>query len=385
MMADSPLQAAKDRLSIPAIWYLLNLPGKPSKSCRSPFREDRSASLSVYDQDRRWKDHATGDGGDVVDFLAQALSLSPEDACRKLIEMAGVLPHPNERANLGDFVRSSLNEGAEREAKRAEWPEFDEPTSAELEQVAKLRGLSVEGVSLAAERGFLWCAESREGPAWIVTDSRRVNAQARLLSGKPWAAGMKAKTLPGSEAAWPIGLREASSFSAIALVEGGPDLIAACHLAVVRDVAEHVATVAILGASNSIPAGALRHFARKRVRIFPHADDAGMDAGRRWARQLKQVGAAVDGFAFESGDLNDFAQTRRDEGIFSFVAVNGKESPVDMEEAQRIAGELVKLHHAGAIRGADDPEGAFFAHLIHKFGGTFGGIRTEAETAPLAA
>ena len=43
---------------------------------------------------RKWKDHATGEGGDAVDFLAQALTLSSEDVCKKLIEL-GVCPFPN--------------------------------------------------------------------------------------------------------------------------------------------------------------------------------------------------------------------------------------------------------------------------------------------------
>jgi hypothetical protein len=60
----SPLEAAKEQLSIPALWQLLNLPGKPARSCRSPFREDRNPSFSIYDGGRKWKDHATGEGGE---------------------------------------------------------------------------------------------------------------------------------------------------------------------------------------------------------------------------------------------------------------------------------------------------------------------------------
>jgi hypothetical protein len=89
---DSPLQAAKEELPIPALWQLLNLPGKPARSCRSPFREDRNPSFSIYDGGRKWKDYATGEGGDAVDFVAVAFGISNEDACRKLIELAGVIP-----------------------------------------------------------------------------------------------------------------------------------------------------------------------------------------------------------------------------------------------------------------------------------------------------
>ena len=154
MAGDSPLQVAKERLSIPALWHLLALPGKPAKSCRSPFRHEHHPSFSVYLDGRRFHDFVTGKDGDAADFVAFAYSLSAEEGARRLIEMAGVLPRPNERANPGNFVRLPRDDDAEREAKRADWPEFDEPIPAELKQVARLRGLSVAGVSLAAERGF---------------------------------------------------------------------------------------------------------------------------------------------------------------------------------------------------------------------------------------
>jgi hypothetical protein len=40
-------------------------------------------------------------------------------------------------------------------------------------------------------------------------------------------------------------------------------------------------------------------------------------------------------------------------------------------EASRIVGELRKLRDAGALKGADDPEAAFYASLIRDFGATF--------------
>jgi CHC2-type zinc finger protein len=122
---DSPLQAAKESLSIPALWHLLNLAGKPAKSCRSPFRHERHPSFSVFADGRRFHDFTTGQGGDAADFVAFAYSLSAEEGARRLIEMAGVLPRPNERANPGNFVRLSRDvrlprdDDAEREAERA--------------------------------------------------------------------------------------------------------------------------------------------------------------------------------------------------------------------------------------------------------------------------
>ena len=41
-----------------------------------------------------------------MDFVAVAFGISNKEACRKLIELAGVLTQPNERTSLGNFVRS---------------------------------------------------------------------------------------------------------------------------------------------------------------------------------------------------------------------------------------------------------------------------------------
>ena len=126
----------------------------------------------------------------------------------------------------------------------------------------------------------------------------------------------------------PIGLREASDFPNIALVEGGPDLLAAFHLAWCAtstpetlalgkgiDVVGKLGVVAMLG-SIPIPEGELRHFKGKHVRIFADADEPGLKAEGRWWHQLEAAGARVDGYSFAGfirsdgkpvKDLNDFA------------------------------------------------------------------------------
>jgi hypothetical protein len=312
------LEEAKDRLTISSLWARLDLPGKPGTSCCSPFREDRKPSFSVYNNSRNWKDHATGESGDAADFLAHALNVSPEEGCRKLIEFAGGhrIHSPAPRPIHPTAARS------EKAAKRAGWPPFAKPTRAEISAIANLRGLSVAGVSLAAERGLLFCYNSAEGRAWVLTDSSRLNGQERLLSGQTWAAGMKARTLPGSEADWPIGLPEAQNFGSVALVEGGPDLLAAFHGTTIRGAQRLIAPVAMLGASLRIPNKALTLFAGKRVRLFPHADKAGQNAVALWAAELGQCALKVDGFSFDGltrndgepvNDLNDFFKVDYDQ------------------------------------------------------------------------
>jgi hypothetical protein len=143
------------------------------------------------------------------------------------------------------------------------------------------------------------------------------------MDGRGWECigGAKARLIRGSRAAWPLGIAEASSFPAIALVEGGPDFLAALHFILKAGEAERVAPVAILGAGMSIDAEALPLFRGKRVRVFIDDDEAGGVAFERWSRQLAGVGALVDGFNFsglirEDGepakDLNDCTKLSRE-------------------------------------------------------------------------
>lgn len=163
--------------------------------------------------------------------------------------------------------------------------------------LAKLRGLSKEGVQLAARRGLLWFGEYRSRAAWLVTDRARRNAQARRLDGHPWAQGVKAWTLKCSSAAWPVGINEAAAFPILAVCEGGPDLLAAHHFITVERRETDCAAVAVLGGMCAIHPDALPLFNGKRVRIFPHLDKTGNAAVARWAAQLASAGADVDAFS----------------------------------------------------------------------------------------
>jgi hypothetical protein len=49
--------------------------------------------------------------------------------------------------------------------------------------------------------------------------------------------------------------------------------------------------------------------------------------------------------------------------------------PEELEEVLRIAGELAKLHKAGALGGPADPEAAFYAALLRAFSAEFVGKR----------
>ena len=304
---------AKARVNIHSLWIHFNLPGDCRKNpCLSPFRVDHKPSFSVNAEGTLFNDLATGQAGDQVTFFQLASGLPQKDACRKFIELAGgqITPAPH----------AACPRPADAKPKPV-FPDFRRGTADEINHLASLRNIGREGIEFASERGLLFFATLKNQHAWIITDAARVNAQARRMDGLQWEhIGAKAWTLPGSWASWPIGIREARDFRAIALCEGGPDFLAAHYLAL-SEQASHLAKrdvscvpVAMLGASQKIHADALPLFAGKCVRIFGHDDSAGRGAVARWAAQLASVGADTDAFSFAGlqqmdgkpvNDLND--------------------------------------------------------------------------------
>ena len=300
----SPLERAKDHVSIFVLWHALGLPGSPKKICRSPFREDKKASFSISDDGKVFHDFATNDSGDVVAFVARAKRCSLGDAARELIRIAALTPAQPVR---------------QKQAKKTlRIPAFTTPTVGDMAQIQSVRGWPCfTGLEIATQRGLLHaCTMTDDGisrPAWAITDSARRSIQVRRMDGQPWTwNNAKAWTLGGSIAGWPIGAADIGERRTILFCEGAPDFLAAHGLAWLSDRASSVAVVCVPGASASIHSDALPFFAGKHVRIFEHSDVAGSDAGQRWASQLTQAGATVDGFTFDPPhkDLADlFAAT----------------------------------------------------------------------------
>ena len=310
----STLADAKARLNIHALWRHFGFDGQPGNSCRTPWREDRKPSLSITTDGALWHDFATGEGGDAVDFFQRATGLPQKAACRKFIELAG--GHP-----LASLPAARHPKRPAEPKPRPVYPNFRKGEPEDFIHLGRLRQIPCQGLQWASERGLLWFATLKDLPAWIITDASRLNAQARRMDGRQWDhIAAKAYTLPGSWASWPVGIAEAKNFPAVALVEGGPDLLAAHYLTCQEQSGGNkhqkaaCAPVAMLGAGLYIHPDALPLFSGKRVRIFGHDDSAGRLAVRRWANQLDSVGAEVDAFTFAglrqadgqpAGDLNE--------------------------------------------------------------------------------
>lgn len=306
----SALDEAKAALTVTDAWNRLGLPGEPRKSCSSPFREDRSPSFSVYEGGHRWKDHSTGKGGDVCDFVAAALNVTLANAARWILEQT------NARATARAWPKVRSITPAEpkppQPRKPLALPPLEKGTVSDFAQLQELRGFRFfAGLQILSNRGQLGFATLKDGAerprCWIITDDSRRNAQARRLDGKAWQSiNAKAKTLPGSQAAWPIGASRIGNVNTILFTEGAPDLLAAATFAAF-DLPGSFEAVAMIGAGLNIHPEALPLFKGKDVFIFAHNDEAGLDAARRWRDQLTEAGATVTTLCSdaEGRDLND--------------------------------------------------------------------------------
>lgn len=324
------LQLAKERLTIPDLAALRGWDWKPGRSCRVPYRADKSPSGSVYADGLLMFDHATGETLDAPAILAKVEGLSAADACRLFMELARIrpeeccddapvrMPAPRPLAVLQPLPA------------KPELPALSPPHDGHLRAISRIRGLDVAALEIAVSRGLLWVCQWRGMACWAVTDDARWLCQVRRMDGRPFTrkdgSTFKAWTLPKCRAGWPLGIGalEHQNVSMLAICEGGPDMLAVLHLARALGCAGRVAPVAMLGASTRIVPDALPLFAGRRVRIFPHADTAhddgtapGLEAAARWQEQLTAAGADVDVFDLADitgadgvlcKDLNDLAR-----------------------------------------------------------------------------
>lgn len=301
------IDEAKAKLDIPSVAARCFPNWKPALSCHSPWREDRNPSFSVFDQGRKWKDHSTGDHGDAVDFLGKALDIPAQEAIRRFVEMAGGGYREQSRPTARPAAPLPPADTDDKRHKRAMWPAMELPTNDELETIATLRRLPLDGPHWASMDGALRMANVEGQRCFIIRSTCGKNAQARRLDGQPLGENLKAKTLAGSIATLPVGNYHDRRWPAVAVVEGGPDVLAAYAAIYKLGLLDTVAVAGMLGAAMRPPYGALATMAGRRVRIFQHNDEAGQKAADSWARLIHSAGGDVDIWtsAQAGADLND--------------------------------------------------------------------------------
>jgi hypothetical protein len=308
-----PLNLLAGRLAIPG-----EIPDRDGKTVRCFFPDrhahgDRNPSFNFYDKLTRYKCHACGIQGRGPDLVALVQGLDPREGIRRFVEMAGgprTEPLPPAPKPKKLVLPADLHKG----------------TDAEILALASLRQLSPHALALADGMGVLRFGTVHGFPCWIVTDLSHRIAEARRMDGKPFPAvgplgERKAHTLAGSDKSWPVGLMPGHSrpelFRRIAIVEGGPDLLAAYHFLLEEEECGTL-PVAILGRNcSAIHPDAISQLRTRTIRLFPHADEdgGGMAAARGWGVQVLSPDCPLpDAFDFSQlcrkdslpiNDLND--------------------------------------------------------------------------------
>lgn len=316
------IDGAKKRLPLPALLERLGLAECAHKTARCPLHEDLSPSFSVFcgAQGWRWKCHAGCGEGDEIDFLEKHNGTTRAEAIRCFLELASgstALPSPS----------PSPQKAAAESCGPILPPDASPGTFADWQELAALRKIAVIAPATAAQHlGTLLFGTVCGCRSWILTDCRRLCAEARRMDGKLFTAvgnlgERKAHTIKGSMKAWPVGLAvrtfKPSDFRALLGVEGGPDYLAALDFTLHAHA--NCLPIAFLGAGAGgvIHPDALRLLRTRRIRLYPHTDSSGATAARKWARQIAANGATVDAFSFcglrkadgsPVKDLNDCTQ-----------------------------------------------------------------------------
>lgn len=323
------IEAIRERLTMAEVCAKDNVVVRkmgPSLKARCPFHEEKSGSFTIGGRSPDTA-HCFGCGwhGDIFAFWQQRHGLTFPDAVEKLASLCGVAPRiegvawQNPKAKVVTRVRQLPPELREKPP----LPRMRELRDDEIEQLAKVRGLSVEGVRVAAKVfrrvGFspwpMWrrlssgkwlpmcathglrchlhtpeCVERETFPSWVVTDDERrvaefrrldnerypvrgraANDETRMANDEGMPKGIKSWSTAGKN--WPLGAADMGERMRVLLVEGAPDMLAAYHFLWGFGQLGHVAVVAMLGASARICDEALPFFKGKRVRICIDADE----------------------------------------------------------------------------------------------------------------
>lgn len=296
---------ARDKISIDQAWVMLALPGEPKKSCRSPFREERTASFTIFDNGTKWKDHGGDCGGDVIEFVKVATGKDYPEVREWFREVLGKplpLPQPITKAPA---TKAGIKWPAELlKGKVATWHAF-----------ALNRNLTATAVSLMVEVGVLRFLAIDGVKCFAIMDSTQRAAEIRRIDRKPFG-NTKAFPLSGVDKTWLPGaelLRGASPDVSVLMVEGATDFLTALDLYIRfrREVTRNKrwVVVTLLGAGcKTLDPDCAKLIRGRHVRIVPDADDAGDKMLAHWSPFFRGIECTVDAFTQPRGtDLTDNA------------------------------------------------------------------------------
>ena len=300
---------ARAAYTIADAWQMLSLPGEPKPSCKSPFRNERTPSFSIFNNGLSWKDHTTGEGGDVIEFIRHAIGGDFLEVRNWLKERLGI-----DYYDHGPLKTASKPVKITESPKAIQWPaELIEGTTETWKGFANKRGLTCSGVGQAVHLGILRFCRLQDGTkCLVVTDAERRSAEIRRLDGMSFG-NSKAFPLPGVKKSWPTGcelLRHAPPASAVMITEGPTDLLTAIDLySRYREAGgcRSWVLIAILGAGcKDLAPDAAALIRGRHCRLVPDADEAGDRMETHWTALLRENGCPVDVVKLPRGtDLTD--------------------------------------------------------------------------------
>lgn len=274
------------------VWAALGLKGCPARSCPCPFHEDRNASFSVYlsavDRRTLWKCHAGCGKGDLLDLWVRATGMSKGDALRELRKssLGRVAPPPIKRkVELPDEWYKPHDRSDFGEAK-------------DVAALSKLRGIPVDALNLAIERGILRFGKRGDGRTWVIRDFEGWAVSVRPLKEACWKNGKRVELELGSKADHMIGRSHIPDAELVFVCEGGPDLLAA-HEVILRLESERMATRELVAAVAMLSAGVLPSGAScevmkgKDVVIWAHSDPQGLKGAGSWSALFQPFARTV--------------------------------------------------------------------------------------------
>jgi hypothetical protein len=307
---------AREAYSIADAWRMLRLPGEPKQiGCmRSPFREDNNPSFSIFDGGKAFKDHASGEGGDVIEFIRVALGCDHREVREWLQERLGI-----------DYHDGANWHQKPEPVKAIQWPgdllTGDETTWGAFAAKMRMTPLSVW---LAVQAGILRFTRVNGVRCYVITDEARRAAEIRRCDGGMFG-DTKAYKLPGVDKSWLPGadfLRGTQKTTSIVITEGPKDMLAAISLYTRYRRAggkNSWCPVALLGAKcKRLHPELVPWFRGRRVRLVPDGDTAGDEMAEHWKGLLLELGCTVDVIQMPRGkDLFDLTNEIQPEELFA--------------------------------------------------------------------
>lgn len=290
---------------------------------RSPHREDKQPSLSVFDDGHRWKDHGSGAGGSCIDLVMYTLDMEAGDAIRWLHDTYGIERHQDEGGKVND-----------KRLSRAEWiaKKCREADAAPAIEYLEGRGIARAAIDQALEAGALGyndyrsetipAGQARHGGPAVAYIVRRpppagdVAAVGMRFLDPELNGGLKTQTQGEKRGlVWTPDWRAVARAHTVYVCSGECDALTV-HTCFAG--ARHTAAVACLGDANDTDWSFLLG---KTAIIVPDADapdDKGRCSGREWSWRTHDALTGVNVAAlmvdiepwYEAGigDLNEHLQ-----------------------------------------------------------------------------